>query len=113
VLILALSLLYLVLGTALDGVSMIVLTAAVVIPMVQAAGIDLVWFGIFIVLMVGMSEITPPVGFCLYILQSMSGRDSSFVAMAAMPFFFILGLMVALVTAFPSLVLWLPQTLVR
>jgi tripartite ATP-independent transporter DctM subunit len=112
VLILALSLLYLVLGTALD-VSMIVLTAAVVIPMVQAAGIDLVWFGIFIVLMVGMSEITPPVGFCLYILQSMSGRDSSFVAMAAMPFFFILGLMVALVTAFPSLVLWLPQTLVR
>ncbi len=112
-LILALSLLYILLGTALDGVSMIVLTAAIVIPMVQAAGIDLVWFGIFIILMVEMSEITPPVGFCLYILQSMSGRDSSFVAVAAMPFFFILGAMVVLVTAFPSLVLWLPQTLIR
>jgi tripartite ATP-independent transporter DctM subunit len=108
-LILALSLVYIVLGTALDGISMIVLTAAVVIPMVQAAGIDLVWFGIFIVLMVGMSEITPPVGFCLFILQSMSGRDSNFVAMASMPFFFILAGTVALITAFPVIVLWLPQ----
>jgi tripartite ATP-independent transporter DctM subunit len=112
-LIFALAIVYIILGTALDGVSMIVLTAAVVIPMVQAAGIDLIWFGIFIVLMVEMSEITPPVGFCLYILQSMSGRDSSFVALAAMPFFCILGIMVALVTAFPQLVLWLPQTVVR
>jgi len=112
-LILALSVVYIILGTALDGVSMIVLTAAVVIPMVEAAGINLVWFGIFIVLMVGMSEITPPVGFCLFILQAMSGRDSSFVAMAAIPFFIVLGVMVALVTAFPALVLWLPQTLVR
>lgn len=112
-LILALSLVYIVLGTALDGVSMIVLTAAVVIPMVQAAGINLVWFGIFIVLMVEMSEITPPVGFCLFILQAMSGRDSNFVAMAAVPFFFILGGAVALITAFPGLVLWLPQTLLR
>ena len=112
-LILALSIVYLILGTALDGVSMIVLTAAVVIPMVEAAGINLVWFGIFIVLMVEMSEITPPVGFCLFILQAMSGRDSSFVAIAAIPFFLILGFMVALVTAFPALVLWLPQTLLR
>ena len=112
-LILALSLVYIVLGTALDGVSMIVLTAAVVIPMVQAAGINLVWFGIFIVLMVEMSEITPPVGLCLFILQAMSGRDSNFVAMAAVPFCFILGGAVALITAFPGLVLWLPQTLLR
>lgn len=108
-LIFALALVYIVLGTALDGVSMIVLTAAVVIPMVHAANIDLVWFGIFIVLMVEMSEITPPVGFCLFILQSMSGRDSNFVALAAMPFFFILGAVVALITVFPGLVLWLPQ----
>ena len=112
-LILALSLIYIVLGTALDGVSMIVLTAAVVIPMVQAAGIDLVWFGIFIVLMVEMSEITPPVGFNLFILQSMSGRDSNYVALAALPFFLILGFSVAVITAFPEVVLWLPQTLVR
>ncbi|MGE0798472.1 MAG: TRAP transporter large permease [Lautropia sp.] len=108
-LILALAIVYIVLGTALDGVSMIVLTAAVVIPMVQSAGINLVWFGIFIVLMVEMSEITPPVGFCLFILQSMSGRDSNFVAMAAMPFFFILAATVVIITAFPGLVMWLPD----
>ena len=110
-LIAALVVLYLILGTALDGVSMIVLTAAVVIPMVQAAGINLVWFGIFIVLMVELSEITPPVGFCLYILQAMSGRDSNFVALAAMPFFFILVAVTALITAFPNLVMWLPNLL--
>jgi tripartite ATP-independent transporter DctM subunit len=108
-LIFALAIIYIILGTALDGVSMIVLTAAVVIPMVHAAGIDLVWFGIFIVLMVEMSEITPPVGFCLYILQAMSGRDSTFVAMAAMPFFFILAATVVLIVAFPGIVLWLPH----
>jgi tripartite ATP-independent transporter DctM subunit len=110
-LITALVMLYLILGTALDGVSMIVLTGSVIIPMVQAAGIDLVWFGIFIVLMVELSEITPPVGFCLYILQAMSGRDSNFVALAAMPFFFILVAVTALITAFPNLVLWLPGLL--
>lgn len=110
-LIAALVVLYLILGTALDGVSMIVLTAAVVIPMVQAAGINLVWFGIFIVLMVELSEITPPVGFCLYILQGMSGRDSNFVALAALPFFCILVAVTALITAFPNIVLWLPGLL--
>ena len=112
-LIAALAVIYVVLGTALDGVSMIVLTAAVVIPMVQAAGIDLIWFGIFIVLMIEMSEITPPVGFNLFILQAMSGRDANFVALAALPFFLILGTMVALITIFPETVLWLPKTLVR
>jgi TRAP-type C4-dicarboxylate transport system permease large subunit len=101
---------YLLLGTALDGISMIVLTAAVVIPMVQKAGIDLVWFGIFVVLLVEIAEVTPPVGFNLFVLQSMTGKDSNTVARAALPFFVCLLLCVALITAFPSIVLWLPDT---
>ena len=68
---------YLVLGTALDGISMIVLTAAVVLPMIQKAGFDLVWFGIFIVLLVEIAEVTPPVGFNLFVLQNMTGKDSN------------------------------------
>ena len=71
---------YIVLGTALDGISMIVLTTAVVIPMIKAAGFDLVWFGIFVVLVVEMAEVSPPVGFNLFVLQTMSGKDSNFVA---------------------------------
>ncbi len=67
---------YILLGTALDGISMIVLTTAVVIPMVKQAGFDLVWFGIFLVLVVEMAEVSPPVGFNLFVLQTMSGKDS-------------------------------------
>ena len=65
---------YLILGTALDGISMIVLTDAVVLPMIQKAGFDLVWFGIFIVLLVEIAEVTPPVGFNLFVLQNMTGK---------------------------------------
>ena len=71
---------YIVLGTALDGISMIVLTTAIVIPMVKQAGFDLVWFGIFVVLVVEMAEVSPPVGFNLFVLQTMSGKDSNTVA---------------------------------
>ena len=78
---------YLVLGTALDGISMIVLTAAVVLPMIQKAGFDLIWFGIFIVLLVEIAEVTPPVGFNLFVLQNMTGKDSNTIARAAIPFF--------------------------
>ena len=73
------------LGTALDGISMIVLTSAVVLPMVQKAGFDLVWFGIFIVLLVEIAEVTPPVGFNLFVLQNMTGKDSNRIARAALP----------------------------
>jgi TRAP-type mannitol/chloroaromatic compound transport system permease large subunit len=72
-----------VLGTALDGISMIVLTSAVVLPMIQKVGFDLVWFGIFIVLMVEIAEVTPPVGFNLFVLQNMTGRDSNYIALAS------------------------------
>jgi len=81
--------------------------------MIQAVGIDLVWFGIFIILMVELSEITPPVGFNLFILQAMTGRDSTYVAWASIPFFLLLTLSVVAITVFPEIVLWLPKVLVR
>ena len=108
-LIAALTVMYIVLGTALDGISMIVLTTAVVIPMIKAAGFDLVWFGIFVVLVVEMAEVSPPVGFNLFVLQTMSGKDSNFVAKASLPFFFLLVLAVAIITVFPSIVMVLPR----
>jgi tripartite ATP-independent transporter DctM subunit len=108
-LIAALTVMYIVLGTALDGISMIVLTTAVVLPMVQKAGFDLVWFGIFVVLIVEMAEVSPPVGFNLFVLQTMSGKDSNTVALAALPFFFLLVVAVAIITAFPQIVMWLPK----
>ena len=100
---------YLVLGTALDGISMIVLTAAVVMPMVQKAGFDLIWFGIFIILLVEIAEVTPPVGFNLFVLQNMTGKDSNVIALAAIPFFFCLVVCIALVTVFPQIVTILPD----
>jgi tripartite ATP-independent transporter DctM subunit len=100
---------YLVLGTALDGISMIVLTAAVVLPMIQKAGFDLVWFGIFIVLLVEIAEVTPPVGFNLFVLQNMTGKDSNLIAKAALPFFGCLVVCIAIITVFPGLVTWLPD----
>jgi tripartite ATP-independent transporter DctM subunit len=108
-LIAALTVMYIILGTALDGISMIVLTTAVVIPMVKAAGFDLVWFGIFLVLVVEMAEVSPPVGFNLFVLQTMSGKDSNTVAIAALPFFFLLMAAVAIITVFPDLVMALPR----
>jgi tripartite ATP-independent transporter DctM subunit len=108
-LIAALTVMYIVLGTALDGISMIVLTTVVVLPMVQQAGFDLVWFGIFLVLLVEMAEVTPPVGFNLFVLQTMSGKDSNTVARASIPFFFLLVAAVAIITVFPQIVMVLPR----
>ena len=100
---------YLILGTALDGISMIVLTAAVVLPMIQKAGFDLIWFGIFIILLVEIAEVTPPVGFNLFVLQNMTGKDSNLIAKAALPFFGCLVLCIALITLFPNIVTYLPD----
>lgn len=108
-LIAALTVMYIVLGTALDGISMIVLTTAIVIPMIKQAGFDLVWFGIFVVLVVEMAEVSPPVGFNLFVLQTMSGRDSNTVARASLPFFFLLVVAVAIITVFPDIVMVLPR----
>ncbi len=100
---------YLILGTALDGISMIVLTAAVVLPMIQKAGFDLIWFGIFIVLLVEIAEVTPPVGFNLFVLQNMTGKDSNTIARAAIPFFICLVICIVIITIFPEVVTVLPD----
>jgi tripartite ATP-independent transporter DctM subunit len=107
-----LALVYLVLGTALDGVSMIVLTTSVVLPMIEKAGFDLIWFSIFIVLLVEIAELTPPLGFNIFVLQTMTGRDSNYVALASAPFFAMMVLCVALITLFPGLATWLPDALI-
>jgi tripartite ATP-independent transporter DctM subunit len=108
-LIVALTIFYAILGCFLDGISMVVLTMGVIMPTVQAAGIDPLWFGIFIVLVVEMAQITPPVGFNLFVLQGMTRREITWIARVTLPFFFIMVLAVALVYAFPQLVSFLPQ----
>jgi tripartite ATP-independent transporter DctM subunit len=108
-LIAVLTVVYLILGTALDGISMIVLTSAVVLPMIQKAGFDLIWFGIFIVLLVEIAEVTPPVGFNLFVLQNMTGKDSNTIARAALPFFACLVVCIVLITVFPQIVTYLPD----
>jgi TRAP-type C4-dicarboxylate transport system permease large subunit len=82
-----------------------------VIPMIKQAGFDPLWFGIFVVLVVEMAEVSPPVGFNLFVLQTMSGKDSNTVARAALPFFLLLVAAVAIITIFPDIVMWLPRAL--
>ena len=107
----ALTLLFVALGCFLDGISMIVLTTAVIMPLVIGAGFDLIWFGIYLVIVVEMAQITPPVGFNLFVIQGLTGRDLFQIAYAAVPFFFLLLTMVVLLAIFPDLALWLPRTM--
>ena len=109
--ILVLTLIYLVLGCFIDGISMIVLTASVVLPIIAATGFDLIWFGIFIVLVVELAQITPPVGFNLFVLQGLTGKDILTVTRNTLPFFFLMLAAVALVTMFPAIVTFLPNTM--
>ena len=108
-LIAVLTLLFIVMGCFLDGISMVVLTAAVILPTVQAAHIDLLWFGVFIVLVVEMAQITPPVGFNLYVLQGMTGRDIFSIGKHALPFFLLMAIAVAIIWIFPEIVTYLPR----
>jgi tripartite ATP-independent transporter DctM subunit len=107
----ALAVFYVVLGCFLDGISMVVLTIGVVMPTVVKAGIDPLWFGIFIVLVVEMAQITPPVGFNLFVLQGMTKREIGWIARVTLPFFWCMAAAIALVTMFPSIVTVLPQAL--
>ncbi|MEO6269986.1 MAG: TRAP transporter large permease subunit [Lautropia sp.] len=110
-LIFALTILYLILGCFLDGISMVVLTTAVIMPMVEAAQIDLIWFGIFIVLVVESAQITPPVGFNLFVVQGLTGHNIVYVAKAVLPFFIVLCLGIVIITVFPGIATWLPKTM--
>ena len=106
-----LTLIYLVLGCFIDGISMIVLTVSVVLPIINSTGFDLVWFGIFIVLVVELAQITPPVGFNLFVLQGLTGKGIFQVARHTLPFFCLLLVAVTLVSVFPAIVTWLPNTM--
>ncbi|PCI86814.1 MAG: C4-dicarboxylate ABC transporter permease [Hyphomicrobiales bacterium] len=106
-LLIALTFFFIILGCFLDGISVVVLTTSVILPMVEQVGIDLIWFGIYLVLVVEMSQITPPVGFNLFVLQAMTGKNIFKVALYALPFFLILVVLVILVTLFPSIILGL------
>ncbi|TNF55445.1 MAG: TRAP transporter large permease subunit [Burkholderiales bacterium] len=108
-LLVALALFFILLGCFLDGISMIVLTMGVLLPTVSAAGIDLIWFGIFVVIVVEMAQITPPVGFNLFVLQGMTQRDIGWIAKACLPYFLLMVLAVSLLYWFPGLVTWLPS----
>ena len=110
-LIAALCVLYIVLGCFIEGISMIVLTATVVLPLVSAVGFDLVWFGIFIIIVVEMAQITPPLGFNLFVIQGLTGLNIFAVARAALPFFVLLLTGALLLTIFPEIATWLPSTM--
>lgn len=106
---LALMAFFIVLGCFLDGISIVVLTMGVLLPTVEAAGFDLIWFGIFVVVVVEMAQITPPVGFNLFVLQGMTKKEITWLARVALPMFFLMVLAILLLYFFPGLVTWLPQ----
>jgi len=107
----ALLVFYIILGMFLDGISAIVLTMAVVEPMVRDAGIDLIWFGIFVVVVIEMAQITPPIGFNLFVLQGMTDHEMGYITKAALPMFGIMVLMVFVLIWFPEIATWLPDNL--
>ena len=109
VLIIALTGFYIVLGCFLDGISMVVLTMGVILPTVEKAGIDLLWFGIFIVLVVEMAQITPPVGFNLFVLQGMTGKQITWIARHTIPMFLLMVVAVLLIWFVPEIITFLPQ----
>jgi tripartite ATP-independent transporter DctM subunit len=111
--IIALLVIYILLGMLIDGLSMIVMTLPFALPLIQLAGYDRLWFGIFIVIAVEMAQITPPVGFNLYVIHGLTGEPIARIARAALPFFFIMVGFVFLLAAFPALVSWLPATMAK
>ena len=113
VLIFVLMIFYIILGMFLDGISAVVLTMAVIEPMIRQAGFDMIWFGIFLVIVVEMAQITPPVGFNLFVLQGMANRDMGFIARSAFPLFLLMILAVIMIIIFPEIALWLPDQMVQ
>ena len=113
VLIFVLMIFYIILGMFLDGISAVVLTMAIIEPMIRQAGFDMIWFGIFLVIVVEMAQITPPVGFNLFVLQGMANKDMGYIAKSAFPLFLLMVLAVALVVIFPEIALWMPEQMVK
>ena len=112
-LLLVLTLFYIILGMFLDGISAVVLTMAIIEPMIRQAGFDMIWFGVYLVIVVEMAQITPPVGFNLFVLQGMAKRDMGFIARSAFPLFLLMILAVIIIIAFPQLALWLPEQMIQ
>ena len=113
VLIFVLMIFYIILGMFLDGISAVVLTMAIIEPMIRQAGFDMIWFGIFLVIVVEMAQITPPVGFNLFVLQGMAKKDMGYIARSAFPLFLLMVLAVILVVIFPEIALWMPEQMVK
>jgi tripartite ATP-independent transporter DctM subunit len=113
VLIFVLMIFYIILGMFLDGISAVVLTMAIIEPMIRQAGFDMIWFGIFLVIVVEMAQITPPVGFNLFVLQGMANKDMGYIARSAFPLFLLMILAVILVVIFPEIALWMPEQMVK
>jgi len=113
VLIMVLTFFYIILGMFLDGISAVVLTMAIIEPMIRQAGFDMIWFGIFLVIVVEMAQITPPVGFNLFVLQGMANKDMGFIARSAFPLFLLMILAVIVIIIFPEIALWLPQQMIQ
>ena len=113
VLIFVLMIFYIILGMFLDGISAVVLTMAIIEPMIRQAGYDMIWFGIFLVIVVEMAQITPPVGFNLFVLQGMANKDMGYIARSAFPLFLLMVLAVILVVIFPEIALWLPEQMIK
>jgi len=113
VLIIVLTIFYIILGMFLDGISAVVLTMAIIEPMIRQAGFDMIWFGVFLVIVVEMAQITPPVGFNLFVLQGMAGKDMGFIAKSAFPLFLLMILAVAVIIIFPDIALWLPEKMIQ
>ena len=113
VLIFVLMFFYIILGMFLDGISAVVLTMAIIEPMIRQAGFDMIWFGIFLVIVVEMAQITPPVGFNLFVLQGMANKDMGYIARSAFPLFLLMVLAVIIVVIFPEIVLWMPEQMVQ
>ncbi|MEO0497508.1 MAG: TRAP transporter large permease subunit [Pseudomonadota bacterium] len=110
-LLLALLVFYIILGCFLDGISAVVLTMAIVEPMIREAVIDVIWFGIFVTVVIEMAQITPPIGFNLFVMQGLTNHDMGYIAKAALPMFLIMVVMAFLLIAFPEIATWLPDNL--
>ena len=113
ILIFVLMIFYIILGMFLDGISAVVLTMAIIEPMIRQAGFDMIWFGIFLVIVVEMAQITPPVGFNLFVLQGMANKDMGFIAKSAFPLFLLMILAVLLIVVFPQIALWMPEQMIQ